>query len=457
MNFQHLKSYSFNKKVLKPQSLRGMSGFTLLEMAMVLAIIGLIMGTILSMTKTLSSSSKIAATQSKEALIKAALINFIATNNRLPCPADPTKLSTQFAGTEAIGAVTAGVCNATPNITYGTVVSGLAPWAALGLTQDSATDGYNQFFTYQVTLTATQTVAATAAGLGKQTISGLQGAISIFSTAYPTPPTASATSPIALNNEINYCGQTSFNPCAAVAIIVSYGADGLGAFSSSGTQSNLPPANTDEAENANLDSFFVMKDASISSANPFDDIILPLSSNDLLSPLTANGTVQTYNAVLNNDFANITAALTAFALNNRASSGPYCPLGGPFTYGTYAYQLPNKLIGTLLPLSGQGPTPILSVTISPGTVAPPNIPISAAYDPWGKPIYYDIATVLPNPPYVNTANTNYQLPIIQCSVASYPSYILRSSGPDAQLGTNDDISLIVPASQFYTTLSSYGF
>jgi len=45
-----------------------------------------IMGTTVH-DQTLSSSSKIAATQSKEALIKAALINFIAVNNRLPCPA----------------------------------------------------------------------------------------------------------------------------------------------------------------------------------------------------------------------------------------------------------------------------------------------------------------------------------------------------------------------------------
>ena len=88
MNIQPLTKIRKNKNKLKPLNLHGMKGFTLLEMAMVLAIIGLVFGAVMSATTVLLKSSKISATQSKEATIKAAIISFIAINNRLPCPAD---------------------------------------------------------------------------------------------------------------------------------------------------------------------------------------------------------------------------------------------------------------------------------------------------------------------------------------------------------------------------------
>ena len=380
-----------------------MYGFSLIEMAMVLAIIGLVMGSVLALTKTLTTSSRLTSTITKESIIKAALINFIAINNRLPYPADPTAITTSTAGTEASGLSPFG---SVPN----KVVTGLVPWSALGLTQDAATDGYYNLFTYQVSLTATQTVAVTAAASGKQTISGLEGAIKILNSAGGT--------------QINDCTPAGFtyNPCSAVTVIISYGQSGYGAYTAngSGLKNPVPSGYTDETENANGNNIFVMKDASISTTNPFDDIVLPLNANNLLSPLITNGSVQTYNAVLNNDFANIEASITAYAISNRIN-GNYCYNNGHYN-GDNQYQLP----------SGNGGIP---------SIVGLNIPPSVAYDPWGNPIQY----------YPTTTS------IVVCTNTSNPAYKLTSYGPDGILGNADDISVTIFVNQLQPAFTISGW
>jgi prepilin-type N-terminal cleavage/methylation domain-containing protein len=427
MNFQHLKSYSIYKKVLKPQSLHGMGGFTLLEMAMVLAIIGLIMGTILSMTKTLSSSAKISATQSKEALIKAALINFIAVNNRLPCPADPGNST----GLEAVNAAVPKRCttSATLVATASTTVPpapsnsifiGLVPWATLGLTQDGATDGYNQLFTYKVAAIAIQTVPVAAltavplANLGQvPTISGLEGAISIYTSS-------------AFTIQTNNCTPAGFtyNPCAAVAVIISYGSDGYGAYTSSGAQNAVPAGYADELVNAGTTTNqIVMHDFSMSTTNPFDDIILPMTSSDLLSPLSANGTIQPYNAVLNNDFANITSAITASIMATRVQG--------------------------LLP-------PPSTFALTSGNAVLLTLPQSVSYDPWGHQIQFAFNIGAPGPSPITTAQgtafncsgTNPPLAIPQSNIL----FSLHSYGPDNIPNNADDIFAFITLSQLVQNL-----
>jgi len=405
MSIQNLKS---RKSLFGPRATRG---FTLLEMAMVLAIIGLIMGTILSMTKTLSSSSKIAATQSKEALIKAALINFIAVNNRLPCPADPTATAS-----------TAGTISTTPPSTFGAetvnaatpkgcgmplntgVYAGVVPWATLGLTQDAAVDGYNQFFTYLVAATAIKTVPVTAitalnAGL-VPTISGLEGAISIYSSS-------------ALTTQINNCTPigSTYNPCSAVVALISHGADGYGAYTGSGAAAAFPYA--DEQQNALHTNKIVMHDAAMSSTTPFDDIILPMTSSDLLTSLTANGTIQTYNAVLNNNFANITSAITAYAMYHRTG-----------TAGSYTYNFPASLASL-------------------------SLPPSVTYDPWGNQISFTLSITAVSS---NTINTPPPTTPPTSTVVT-----LLSNGPDGATPNSDDISAVITVSQFLTPFTNYGW
>ena len=110
-------------------------GFTLIEIAVVLFIVALLGGAIAQYLAGQISATKQAITQTRQASIKAALTNFIARNNRLPCPAIATTPS---------GAVGDGVeapwpgCTGTVNVVTPLVATGTVPWVSLGLPGDAA-------------------------------------------------------------------------------------------------------------------------------------------------------------------------------------------------------------------------------------------------------------------------------------------------------------------------------
>ncbi|MFN3595395.1 MAG: type II secretion system protein, partial [Thiobacillaceae bacterium] len=64
------------------------AGLTLVEMALVLAIIGLMAALFLPMMSSMREAQQIKETRAKLAAIDAALVRFVMLNDRLPCPAD---------------------------------------------------------------------------------------------------------------------------------------------------------------------------------------------------------------------------------------------------------------------------------------------------------------------------------------------------------------------------------
>jgi prepilin-type N-terminal cleavage/methylation domain-containing protein len=347
------------------------SGFTLIEMSIALVIFSLMVGAVLGVGNAQISSSKISATKQKQEAIKLALINYVMRNNRMPCPAVAELAPGVFGyGVEDNAAL--GCVNTSINIA-GTVATGIIPWVSLGLTDEVATDGYYHRYTYQVALTATKTTP--------QTISGLRGAISTH-TATPT-----VAAPAAGNNQSNNCtpAGNNYNPCSAVAVILSHGNNGFGAYTKDGARIALP-IGADELANTDNDSLFLIKDFSDNLANPFDDLLLPLTSSDLLTPLTIHGTLQDYMASINQDFTDIKSAIIADSIANR-----FC------AESLYRYQMP-----ILLPaLSG-----------------------NTAKDPWGS---------------LYTYNRDYAPPIDSSANPSHPAFTLISIGPDGESGSNDDI------------------
>lgn len=340
-------------------------GFTLIEIAVVLIIITLISGGLISFFNIQLTNQRITSTKANEAAIKIALTNFIVQNNRLPCPAIPN-LAPGTAGYGREATATASACTGlTPN---GVVVTGIVPWISLGISSDAASDGYYNRFTYQVVL------AATSTSLTSQTVTAISGAISLHSSGpgvLGAPPTG---------NQINDCGN---NSCKPVAILVSHGRNGYGAFSDQGIQQTAA-IGPDEQENTNGDSLFVVKDFSDSPTNPFDDIVLALTPNDLLTPLIQGGVLKDLRAVLNDDFGAIKMAVISDAIVHR-SSGP------PYTY----------------------PLPSSSSWITPT-------------DPWSKTIQY---AVIASP--------------ISSTSSSGNAFSLTSAGPDGVFGTSDDIVVII--------------
>ena len=401
-------------------------GFTLIEIAVVLFIIALLGGAIAHYLAGQVTAAKLGLTQTRQASIKGALTNFIARNNRLPCPAIATIAS---------GVLGAGVEAPTPGTCTGTnlsaaVSTGEIPWVSLGLSSDAAIDGYSNRFTYQVTLAAT--------GLTAQTVMGMKGAITIHSAGAGTLGSPSATIP---GNQLNDCRAdmtvayvSSANPCAAVAVVVSHGPDGYGAYTDGGVQIGFPASVTglDAVENADADSKFVMKPYSGISSNPFDDVVLALTPNDLISGLTSSGGMQSAIAALNANFNLIKSALIANAFQTRvqvfnACQGTTCTATlncpGPQTceVNTFSYTI----------LAPDGTNVIPAALVLPATVT---------NDPWGTAIKYEL-----------TSGT-----ITTATVASAVAFKLTSAGPDGSFAvTNDDLSTTVYVGEVRTQFSKY--
>lgn len=115
-----------------------LSGFTLIEIVVVLLILSVVVAMVAVMTRGISAAQKRSLSAARLAAIDAALVQFVQQQRRLPCPADGALASTNNnAGTED---KTGAVCNMT---------RGVVPWRALGLSENDATDGWDRRITYR--------------------------------------------------------------------------------------------------------------------------------------------------------------------------------------------------------------------------------------------------------------------------------------------------------------------
>lgn len=116
-------------------------GFSLLEIAIVLAILGFVLTIGLKSTGAYLSAERRQTTVARLAGIDAAMVNFVALQKRLPCPAD---------GTIATGGANAGVELRTPATGVCTaMVTGVVPWVTLGLSESEGQDGWGGRITYR--------------------------------------------------------------------------------------------------------------------------------------------------------------------------------------------------------------------------------------------------------------------------------------------------------------------
>lgn len=374
-------------------------GFTLIEIAVVLFIVGIVLAAAMAALNAFTIGASERATRTKQETIKTALSTFLVRNNRLPCPAIIT-LATG-AVNNGVEAITPGTCTGVIPAGVSVVKTGAVPWASLGLSEESSLDAYGNRFTYQVMANSTNLTA--------DTVSGMLGAISIHSAGIGVagaPP---------VGNQINDCINPTvptYNPCGAVAIIVSHGANGFGAYTTAG-QLVVTPATVignDEKENSNGDSRFVVKSYSNIDTNPYDDIVLSLTVGDFLTPLVASGTLKDSRAFLNTRMHLIKGAAIAQAYVSST--------GGGGSARTYVFPAPT-------------------VPLPPGVV--PNLPVSQQTDPWGTLIEYTMTTSL-----------------VQCSTAPGAIvFTLTSRGPD-KVASADDIVITITAAEIVAVISHAG-
>ena len=133
-------------------------GFTLIEIAVVLVIFGIIATAGLRIATAALTTAGYRDTRQKLVVIKEALVAYLRANNRLPCPDTKNGFYNTPSPTNVLFTLSAppdGIENR--NQTSGTVPDttaacdstfGLLPYATLGLSAETATDGFGNFFSY---------------------------------------------------------------------------------------------------------------------------------------------------------------------------------------------------------------------------------------------------------------------------------------------------------------------
>lgn len=312
------------------------AGFTLVELAIVVALMSILLTLGIGAMTVQMDNAAIGATQKKQEIIKEALIAYLRTYRRLPCPE-----TTGLAGTSA--APTGREIRSTPGDPASLCASyfGTLPWLDLGLPKDVAMDGHGNFFAYYVSSAQATTepdwtltpVGATVPGFNV----GNFGRFAIVESGQNTTVDAA-------NNPVP--------ALFAAVVLVSHGKNGFGAVTEKGTR-NSPP--TDVCESANRpadagaqpsivwpDAFPKLHSGVAHAGCPdFDDLVLVLRPNDLLGPIIKDGAMKSAPAQLADTFSRIKTALAAAVLAD-----------------------PNHRL-------------------------PGGLPATDAVDPWGRPLRYD--------------------------------------------------------------------
>jgi prepilin-type N-terminal cleavage/methylation domain-containing protein len=228
---------------------RSQGGFTLLELTIVLAIVGLLAVGALKAVSALRENAGISETSKRLDTLVMALQTFLMKNNRLPCPADPN-IDT-YLGDEK--------CPSTPI----PIFRGVIPGRELGLSGGRLLDAWDRQFTYVVVREATEKNS--------------------FTTPKYLPPTFKLLDdqqrPLNRGNE-------------GIVVIISYGANGSGAYRTDGRQTDPHGIETGQLERENFDpdstfdpDTFIQAPYSTNESNPFDDKVLVLTEDQIVQPL----------------------------------------------------------------------------------------------------------------------------------------------------------------------------
>ena len=132
------------------ESRRKSRGFSLVEIAIVLAILGFLLTIGLKSTGAYLSAERRQTTVARLAGVDAALVNYVALQKRLPCPADGAlQPGDANLGLERRDNGT-GLCLIDPSPPVTPFMSrGVVPWVTLGITETEALDGWNNRITYR--------------------------------------------------------------------------------------------------------------------------------------------------------------------------------------------------------------------------------------------------------------------------------------------------------------------
>jgi len=268
--------------------LKSNHGFTLVELAMVLFIVGLLLGGLLVPMATKIEQENRTSTNDKLNEIKEALLGYAVINGRLPCPDCPDG--------------TVGTCNAIAAVNRNDGISdwgvgaagervcatqiGNLPWVDL---QTGQFDAWNRYFTYQVTSEFSResnTSPCRIRAIGVSFELCTQGDIQIYSAymppPYSPPPTVAANVPAIVISH----GADAYEPVQTNQQVENYGRNPV----NPNTDLNILTSYNPSSYSANI---FIYRDyARNTSLNPptqFDDLIMWISPNILMNRMIVSG------------------------------------------------------------------------------------------------------------------------------------------------------------------------
>lgn len=225
-------------------------GFTLVEMAIVLVIVGLLMGGLLTPLSAQIEQRKNSETQKALDESKEALIGFAVRNGYLPCPA--------VSAASGVEDRTGTSCTAGKR-------QGFLPWATLGV---SKLDSWNHIFRYSVTPAFTNSAALFTLTTARDITINTRDAAGLI------------------------IGQSAAGDIPA--IVMSHGNNGLlGATDSGNVIANASVTNIDEVTNASAAGMLfytrIVNKNTAAVGGEFDDLITWLSPNILLNRMVTAG------------------------------------------------------------------------------------------------------------------------------------------------------------------------
>lgn len=241
-------------------------GFTLVEMAMVLAIVALLLTGLVPTISGQLEQRRSAETKKQLEEIQQALIGFAIINGHLPCPAS--------LASDGLENRSGGICNGSDATNY----DGYIPGATLGLSylddRGLVLDAWDNPIRYAITgwnktTAPTQTdVYTTAGGMKTVGLSSLSPSLLVCNTA------------TGISGGQCAAGEALTADPGVPAVIFSTGKNGAG-------------TGTDEGENTDADKFFVSH-TQTADGNPngeFDDLVVWISNQVLLNKMVSAGTL----------------------------------------------------------------------------------------------------------------------------------------------------------------------
>ena len=387
-------------------------GFTLIEIALVVAIAGLVLAGTLPLISSVRTNAALKSTRNFERTLELAFQSHLARTGALPCPAAGALPPDNVDYGVAVGCV---IQSCTPPFDDDEVICaelgpdntrvyfGVLPFKTLQLQRPATLDGWGNQFSYAVSNGAV-----------------LQNAISENDLDGILEVTDEAGNTVIPN---------------AVAIVVSHGANESGARTEGGVQIDLPVETaTHERENTDNDEFAAAADYSDDDVTPFDDIVVAFTEERLVRALAAAGTVVDKHALARSEVNQILdAVLTAAASDVFDLDG--APTIDPDT-GICTLNCREERHGLPTP---SAPSVIGNATAGFVNAAALGLPPAMDTDPWGRPYVFVV-----NQSEHLATNTGIHIVMTQEPLAVR----IVSGGPDrvAPITNQEDLDALCTAS-----------